>query len=316
MGQLEQDDWDKDAEAEQEQATNLGMIPFFGTDMAAGHTAKARQLLGKKAEDIINDVNLPEFSDADYGQYSLAGEYNPDAAGYQTVSEDPRTRDLQMQALERLQDGMSAASQTGAAADKAAALSEGNQMANAREQAIRMQMERSGQGGSGMDAVLRAQGAQMGANRAAQGSLDANHQLALERLANEQGLIGAAGNVRGQDFNTARTNADIINQFGMFNTQAANEAKRMNLGNAQQIGNANVDMQNKSFDRKEGNKQTQFGNAMGKATARGNAVQGMSNSAGDAGRAQAVGSAEAGNSAKDLVAGFFGLGADDGSKKK
>lgn len=304
--------YQRDADLELEEASDWSKIPFFGESMASGNFAKARQDLGKRGEEIINDVDMPEFAQGDYGGYELAGQYDPTAADYSTIDEDPALRELEMQALGKLSGSMDASSQTKAAAAKYAALDEANKMASAREGAIRQQGERSGQGGNGMNALMEAQAAQMGANRAKSGTLDATHQLALEKLANEQAMMGAAGNVRGEDFKAKSANADIINKFGMFNTQMANDAQLRNLQATQGVNNANVDMKNKSLDRGDRNAQTMFGNKMNKATARGNAVQGMSNAVGQSQQSAAGANARETDTAKDLLSAagmFFGGGA-------
>lgn len=314
MAQSEREDWEQYADQSDDEAVGLAGIPFIGGGMAAGKTAKANALRGKIAADIINEVELPEYSKDLYGQYSVAGQYNPQEAAYQTVSEDPRLRDMQMAALERLSGNLGFASQAKANAARYGALDEANQLAKSREDAIRMQAQRSGQMGSGIDSLMQAQSAQMGANRARQGTMDAVHQQALERLANEQAVLGASGGIRNQDFQNNKSNADIINQFGMFNTNAANEAARMNLQNAQNIANMNVGQGNANLDRSDRNTQNLFNARMGKATGQGNAIQGQINSANTA-----QGNMQAGNdkTTDALLRIASGLGATflGGSKK-
>jgi hypothetical protein len=294
-------------------AGDWSKVPLVGEGMAAGEFAKARQNQGKAAERIISGVDLPEFLQGDYGQYSLAGTYDPQMAQASQISEDPRLREMEMAALNRLSGNLDAASTSKGDAARFAALDEGNQLARAREGEIRAQAERSGQAGSGMDALMQAQAAQMGANRARQGTMDALHQKALERLANEQALTSAAGNMRGEDFRANSANANIINQFGMFNTQAANEAKRMNLQAQQGINNANVEQGNRSLDRADRNAQQMFGNQMQVAGGRANALQGMSAATGDAQKAGAAANQRATDTAKDTIAGIYSMFSGGGS---
>jgi hypothetical protein len=256
-------------------AAIYGGIPFAGEGIVAGQNARIQNALGHKAADIIGDVNLPTFNPGDYGQYSFAGDYDPTMAQGQIVEEDPQLRADQMEALSRLSEGLDASSQTKADAARWAAMNSGNEMASAREGAIRQQAERSGQGSNGMNALMQAQAAQLGANRAQTGTMDAVHQQALERLANQQAMINSAGQVRGQDFGIKQANADTLNKFNMFNTQAGNDAKLRNINAHQTLNNANVDMGNKSLDRNDRNTQQVFNNNMTKAGGQANAVQHM-----------------------------------------
>lgn len=300
-------DYDQEADDALAAAGDWSKVPLVGEGMAAGNFAQARNALGHEGKDLISAVDLPEFSKGDYGKYTLAGTYDPTMADASTISEDPRLRETEMDALGKLAGGLDASSQTGAMAKKFGALNDANQLASSREGAIRMQGERSGQGGNGMDALMQAQGAQLGANRAASGTLDAVHQQALEKLANEQAMQSAAGNIRGQDFTAKNANANIINQFGMFNTNAANEAKRQNLANTQGINNANVDMGNKSLDRSDRNASNMFDAGMTKAGAQSNALQGMSTAVGQGQTAAAAANKNTTDNAKDAAAGIYKL---------
>lgn len=268
-------DYDWEADNAADVAGTYGGIPFAGQGIVAGQNSIIQNALGHKAADIIGNVNLPTFNPGDYGQYSFAGDYDPTMAEAQTVEEDPQLRADQMEALSRLSEGLDASSQTKADSARWAAMNAGNEMANAREGAIRQQAERSGQGSNGMNALMQAQSAQLGANRAQTGTMDAVHQQALERLANQQAMINSAGQVRGQDFGIKQANADTLNKFNLFNTQAGNEAKLRNINAHQTLNNANVDMGNKSLDRNDSNSQQMFGNQMTKAGGQANAVQHM-----------------------------------------
>ncbi len=311
MGKQYQEDLLKDADRDQEDAANVGMVPIIGQGMAAGKTGQARQKLGKAGEDIINDVDLPTFDNSDYGQYSLAGELSPEDAKYETVGEDPRLRGMQMDALQTLIDRSNGAADAKSNAAQYGALDEANQLARSREQAISMDMARKGQTGSGMDAVMRANAGQQAANRARAGTQDAVTNMALEKLAAQKGMLEGAGNVRGQDFQRASTNTDIANRFNMFNTQARNDAAKTNLGARQGINNANVDQKNRSSDRRNTNAQSGFGAAMTKATGRSNSLQGMSADAGDSQKAGAAASAQGYQQGKDFMSGVAGLFNED-----
>lgn len=201
-----------------------------------------------------------------YQQLDYAGDFNPaaydtpEAAQYKTIEEDPATRAIQMQALQQLVAQGNGAMDAQNAAGRFHALDSASQMANQREGAIRQQMERKGQGGTGANALMQAQAAQMGANRAQQGTLDAYSQAALQKLAAMQGAVGAAGQVRGQDLTTQRYNTDTINDFNQFNTAARNRINQMNTGmqndaslrnlnTKQDISGRNTGIANQQIDR-------------------------------------------------------------------
>lgn len=302
-----QEDLQRDADMTADNAADVSMIPIIGAGMSAGKTAKARQLLGKRAEDIINDVELPTFSNEDYGLYSLAGEFSPEAAQYQTISEDPRIRQVQEDALQSLIDRGNGAADAKMQAAQFGAMDEAGQLARAREDAIRMDAARKGQSGSGMDAVMRAQASQAAANRARAGSQQAVIDAALEKLAATQGAMAGADQMRGRDFQRNSANAGILNEMNKFNTQARNQAAQMNLQARQGIMNANVDQRNRGIDRRDRNTQQGFGNTMTKATSRGNALQGMSNAAGQGQTQQQAANAAGYGQAKDIISGIAGL---------
>ncbi len=288
-------------------ARELGYWPLFGEGFASGHIAEARQALGKAAEGLIGDVGLPEFAEGGYGKYTLAGEYRPEMAGYETITEDPRLLQMEMDALDRMIESGSEVGRAKQAAAMRKGMFDGNSVAAGHEAAIRQQAERTGQAGAGMDMVMQGQSAQMGANRATQAGMDATYMAALEKLANEQALLGAAGNVRSANFRNASANADALNRFNMFNTNMANEAQRMNLGAKQNISNANVDAANKSLDRQDTNTQRTFDNSMQQAMARGNALQGMSNSVGQSAQQSAEAGRYRDENLKDIASGIFSL---------
>lgn len=239
--------------------TNIGSIISGATE-----EEEAR----RQAESLRGLGLSPEFFGGDYGEEAYAGDFtptlfdDPTEAQYQTVAEDPRVRGMQMDALQQLIDKSSGAADMRMAVDSGMALDQANQLARGREGAIRMDMERKGQAGSGTDAIMRAQASQMGANRARQGTQQAALDAALQKLTASQGVIQGAGNVRGQDFQRNATNSDIINRFNQFNTQARNAARQANvqmqnqagmrnLDTRQGLGGRNAGTRNRSIDRRD-----------------------------------------------------------------
>ncbi len=212
----------------------------------------------------------PQFSNQGYQAAQYLGDFNPalldtpEAAQYQTISEDPRTRNMEMDALQSLINRTSGAADARMNADQFNALDQANQLARGREGAIRQDMARKGQTGAGMDAVLRAQSAQEAANRARSGTMQAVQDAALQKLAANNALLSGASNVRGEDYRTKAANSDIVNRFNMFNTQARNarnaqnvgiknDAGMRNIGAHQAAENARATVGNQSLDRNDRN---------------------------------------------------------------
>lgn len=262
----------------------------------------------------LGDINpFANFSPENYGQESYAGDFNPtlydtpEAAQYQTVSDDPRVRQVQMDALQSLIDRSNGAADAQMQAQSFGALDEANQLAKAREDSLRQEAARRGQGGAGMDAVLRAQASQAAANRARLGTQQAVTDAALQKLAATQGAMSGADQMRGRDFQLNAANAGIINDFNRFNTAARNAARQANVGVQNQAGmrnlntrqalnGSNTNIRNASLDRSDRNKQRDFGNRMQRfgihAGLKGDAAQGMGQIARSAGEtADSIGSA-------------------------
>jgi hypothetical protein len=215
---------------------------------------------------LLNLGDTPDYQQLQYlGDFNPAMYQTPEAAQYQTIEDSPETRAIQMQALQRLIGQADGTFDAQNKAEQFQALDSANRMAQSREGAIRNQMERKGQGGTGVNALMQAQGAQMGANRARAGTLDAVSKAALQKLAAMQGAVGAAGQVRGQDFQRNSANANIINDFNMFNTRARNDVNQRNvdvqnqaglrnLNTRQDIGGRNTGIHNSNIDRKTSNR--------------------------------------------------------------
>lgn len=239
------------------------------------------QQAAQAAADLERRDNKLKYDPRNYDTVQYAGDVTPEmygtpeAAQYQTVAEDPRTRDYQMQALARMQGLADQAAGSQEALGRYNAVSDGNALAAQREAGIRNQMAMRGQGGSAMDFVLQAQAGQQGANRAQAAGLQAAQQAALQRLQGTQGVLAGASNVRGMDASVAGQNADIINKFNMYNTGNRNAANMGNVDmkNAAQLRNTNAKQgimqgkataSNQSLDRNDRNIGNQHDADMGK----------------------------------------------------
>lgn len=248
------------------------MAGNFG-DMFTGIFGGITGLLRDK-EDRERLERLPEtpgFSEAPYEEVNYVGDYKPElyatpeAAQYQTISEDPRVRDYQLQALARMQKFGDQAADSAEALGRYNAVSDANALAAQQNAAIRNQMAMRGQGGAGMEFVLQQQAAQNAANRAQAGGLNAAQQAALQRLMGTQAAMAGASGIRGQDANVAAQNADIINRFNMANTQARNAAAMgnvdmqnaaglRNVSTRQGLAATNTGIRNQSLDRQDRNR--------------------------------------------------------------
>lgn len=269
----------------------------------AGQAGATNDALASRedARRVLGALKDPQLPDQNYSFLNYAGDYNPYAyadpehAQYQTISEDPRVRQTEMDALNRLVEQGGAAGQATQEAAQYQALDEANQLAKGREGAVRQRMANAGQSGSGMDAILQAQSAQSAANRARGGTLDAVHMAALQKLANEQAIMGGAGSVRGQDMSVAGQNADIINRFNMFNTTAdnaiaqkntdvQNSAALRNLNTVQDISGRNTGITNAGVDKRNSDAKWVYGTKQDKATAQANALNGVASTQMQAGQ--------------------------------
>jgi hypothetical protein len=275
----------------------LNAVPFINV-LAPGITAgfahereqALRNLMAKNAQAI----ELPKLNQGEYERIKYEGDFNPEmyatpeSAQYQTISEDPRTREYQMAALGRLQQFGDQAADSQESLGRYRAAQEGNAVAQQRENAIRQQMAMRGQGGSGAEFVLAAQGGQMGANRAQEQAMMSAQQAALQRLAGTNAAFGAASGLRGQDADVASRNADIINKFNMYNTNARNAAMMgntdlknaagmRNINTRQGLSGANAGIGNSQRDRNDRTAQAGFGNQMTKFGAINDALTGKAN---------------------------------------
>lgn len=254
-----------------------------------------------------NAIKLPRYDPRSYETQQYAGDFRPDmystpeAAQYQTISEDPRIREMQIKALQNMQGYADGAADSQQSLDRQQSLNDASQFAKQRQGAIASQAARRGQLGNGLDYVMQQQAAQQGANQAQTGMLNANAQAALQRLQGMQGSLQGASQVRGQDYNAANSNADIINKFNMYNTQNRNDANQANTGmhnaaelrnlNARQGNqNTNTGIMNSGINRNDANANGYFDATMQKLNALNSAIGGQANQAAQAGtKANAAG---------------------------
>jgi hypothetical protein len=274
-------------------ALTLGLGGF---EASADRKGAVNTLLG------VPDLVL---NDAEYQGPQYSGDFNPEtyadpvAAQYKTVVEDPRTRELQLKALQQLQQYGNQAADSTEALGRYQAVSDASALAAQRDAAIRNQMQMRGQGGSAAEFSLQQGASQGAADRAQAGGMTAAMQAALQRLQGTQAAFGAAGQMRGQDFANNAYNNDVVNAFNMRNTEALNAARNANTNLRNSSGLRNLDARqgwmngltntaNVNIDRDNAIRKGTYDARLGKASAVGNALMGKANS----------GSADA-NSARD-----------------
>lgn len=273
--------------------------------------------------DEARDLELPEFDKRDFSQIEYAGDFRPEAfatpeaASYQTINVDPRTREIAMQALQRMQGFVDQNATSQHALDRQSALDDAAQMARAREGAIAAQAARRGQGGSSLEYVMRNQAAQQGAQQAQGGMLNAAAQAALQRLMGNQAQMQGAMGLRGQDADIEGRNAAIINAFNMYNTQARNAANQANVEARNAAGLRNVDtrqglagqntgIRNAGLLRNDQNVMNRFGAASTRLGHLGNALGGAAAGAAQGARDARAAGKEGYENFKDLMS--FGAG--------
>lgn len=272
----------------------MGAIP--GINILSGAVGN---LMAHEAEDRmrkaqignLNKIADPRYSTSDYKQSEYSGDFAPEMYGtpeeaqYKTISEDPRVRGMQMAALQRLMSSADQAADGADALGRYNAINDAGALAAQRENAIRQQMAMRGQSGGASEFLLQQQAAQDAANRAQAASLNSAQQAALMRLQGGQAAMSGASNMRGMDADIAGRNADIINKFNMYNTNARNatmagntemrnSANLRNLDARQNNTNMNTQIRNNSIDKTDRNETNRFNAQMDKVGAINNAMEG------------------------------------------
>jgi hypothetical protein len=246
----------------------------------------AQKAAYQNALKAIQDVNVPTIDEQRIALEKLEsqGELTPEMVdaisqgdtNLKNISTDPRLKDTQMQALQKLvQQGSE-----GLTASDRAAITQINRGvdrdAEARNASILQNMAQRGMSGSGAELAAQLASSQQamdsantqGNNLAAQAT-----QRALEATTNAGNL---GGQIRSQDYGEAANAAqaqDAIDRFNAANRQqvmsgnvaARNNAQASNLANKQNIANQNVGLANQQEMYNKGLYQQQFNNQMTKA---------------------------------------------------
>lgn len=214
--------------------------------------ARARTLRSYALAELgkIDPLSLPDFrySPEEYGYISGAkpiSQMAPQDVAAQTVAIDPVTRMAQLQALQdlkgRADEGLTAQDKYNFMMNRRKA----EQVAQGREGAIQESMRRRGMSGTGLEAVLRAQAGQASTENLALSQAAQAAENARMRMQATQAAGGMAGQIRGQDFTQARTNADILNQMAWKNSERARLINNMNINQQNRYASQNIDEQRK-----------------------------------------------------------------------
>lgn len=249
----------------------IGVAP----DMAASVALEPFRITGeldpqlmKKFEQggafVPKEYKALSLQPADFQKKTMAGKYSPQIeeaiqaqpSKVAEISEDPKLREAQLRALRALETKAA----TGFGPQERATLNKIRQQTEgdtqAKLQSIRDNMAARGISGSGSELAMQLQAAQAGANQAAMQGDELAANAAANALQAIQAQASQAGGMRTQDFNVANTKAAAEDAINRFNTENAiarqsrnvsnlNQADLYNLGQAQDISNANTDLANK-----------------------------------------------------------------------
>lgn len=239
----------------------LGIISglFSGGNKRKEAEARARR------EAIINGIVVPTPEELKYllEEYRSVGEYQPVLEGlaeqlgpsaYEDIQIDPRLREAQMTALDRMAEVGASGLTEGDLAELRMVGRDVDAASQAEQQRLLQEMAMRGQATGGQELAARLQASQSSANRRAD-EYDRRVMAAQARALDAMSQSGTmAGNIRTQDYGEASDKArarDAISQFNLgqrVDTRRAdlgrlNDAQLLNLQNRQRIADANVGVQ-------------------------------------------------------------------------
>lgn len=172
----------------------------------------------------------------------------------------------QNQGLQDLRARVNSGRDVIAEAQQEEALFNADAQAKGRRENLIRSMANRGLSGSGQDILAQLDSSQNAQVNARQQSLDAAKQAEARRMDALGQMTNLAGNIRTQNLNTERTNADIMNSynqrlasgqnnFNQYEAGAQNAAQQYNIGNEARINEANVNQRNQA---NYGNQMRQF----------------------------------------------------------
>lgn len=244
---------------------------------------KADKAERKKLEQLIAKVQNPNFDTSDLTpeEFKVIGNYAPEAAAYvseerpELIKASAAGQKGQAAQLAALQDMRNIASQ-----DRDPAMMAQLDLNAQRSQAEAQSRQRSalddaarrGQGGSAQTLLAQIAGGEQAMNRNAEMGRQAAIDAYKNRLAAIQNSAQLGGQIRGQDFNEQRSNADIINDYNRrgaagqndylrYRSGLSNDAQLRNMQAQQDVSNQNVNARNQAArsNRDMQNKYSQVG---------------------------------------------------------
>lgn len=229
----------------------------------------------KEGADYYRGLGDPGFKDYIPESYQWQSDLVPEAAQYQTVSEDPRLKTIQMGALNKLaglsEQGLSDEDKLGYL--KAQQI--GQNLGQSRTASALQNAQARGISGSGVELAMRAQGDQAAQQAAQEAAMQTAADAAKQRAMYNQAYLTGAGNVRAQDYGVNSGNTDIINKFNQYNTGNRNAAQQFNVTGRQGIANQNVAGRNEAQQYNNELKQKRYQDMLGRGAGLSGALGGV-----------------------------------------
>lgn len=223
----------------------FGGLPIIGDVFDSSYDDALEQYLknqklyeGLKPDSFFHDLYTPE-------EYGVVGDYTPQDASYQTISEDPGLKSGQMSYLSKL----AGFADSGLTPEDMAAFEEAKQQGSslARRSRGALMADATSRGVLGGNALGMMEIAnQEGAERARRGAMDQASMAAKNRVLYNRAYGDALNSMQGQNLDVQRSNADIINEFNAKNTANQNAASLYNLKMRQGAADSNVENRNKA----------------------------------------------------------------------
>lgn len=199
----------------------------------------------RRLQSLLNEYrNLatPTYREA------ISENYSPETSNYKLMSEDPVTKSMQLQALQK----MAGLSESGLSAEDEAAFAKarslGAKSSRAGAQAAMQDAQARGVGGSGLEFAMREIANQGGANRAQEAGLERAATAARQRALAQQAYMQGLSGMRDQDYRTNAANTNVINQFNQANTQARNQAALQNINSRADARTENNQLADRRFN--------------------------------------------------------------------
>lgn len=270
---------------------------LIGQDQARGARTNAEND-AKSALATYQNIQLPDIEKMRLAleQYQNAGSLTPTSeaasllggTNLSNIQQDPKYNQYTMAALQKMAD----VSQNGLPEMDRAQLQQILNSTAQQNQASQKQILENraarGMGGSGDELAAQLQAAQSGTNKASQDAMQLAAlaaQRKMDATSNLGQMVNTAQNADYQRQAQLQAQKDAIAQFNsqqqqgvnQRNTSAQNAAQAANLQNRQNISNSNTDLRNQQQANNKNLEQTNFNNAMQRASGVSQGYNNMSN---------------------------------------